>query len=254
MIKKFLKKILNIFNYKIISNNNWNKRVENLIVEATDDELNKFDKINEISLTSLPNRWSLYQSLKYIYENKIEGDLVETGVFKGANLVLINDFLNQFKIEKKIYAYDTYSGQPEPTNFDFDIKGKSMLEKYSDGKKKNLNTVFCSLDNVKKNIEKYSNYDLSKLLFVKGKVEDTLIDEKNIPAKISLLRLDTDFYESIKISLEILYPRLSKGGILIIDDYGHFKGAKLAVDNFFQDQKKILMHRVDYTCRLIVKP
>lgn len=254
MIKKTIKDILKFFNYKIISKNEWNKKVENLIVEASNDELKMFEKINEISLTSLPNRWSLYQSLSYIQENNIEGDIVETGVFKGANLVLINDFLNKFNIDKKIYAYDTYEGQPKPSNLDFDYKGNSMIKKFSNSDKKNSNSVYCSLENVKKNIEKYSNNNLNKLIFIKGKVEETLRDEKNVPSQISLLRLDTDFYDSIKKSLEILYPKLIKGGVLIIDDYGHFKGAKIAVDDYFRDKKSIWMHRVDYTCRLMIKP
>ena len=249
-----IKKILNIFNYRIISNNSWNKKVENLIVEASKQELDEFNKINELSLTSLPNRWSLLQSLHYINNNNIKGDIVETGVFKGANLVLINNFLKKFNIDKKIYAYDTYAGQPEPSNLDFDLKGTSMIDKFSDLKKKKIIPVYCSLEAVKENVSKFSNTDLSKIIFVKGKVEDTLELEKNIPSQISLLRLDTDFHDSIKKSLEILYPRLISGGVLIIDDYGHFKGAKLAVDNYFKNKQKIWMHRVDYTCRLVIKP
>ena len=198
MLKKIIKKILNIFNYRVISKNDWNKRVENLIVEASDEDLKNFEKVNEISLTSLPNRWSLYQSLKYIKENDIKGDIVETGVFKGANLVLINNFLKQFNLEKKIYAYDTYEGQPEPSNLDFDYKGASMIEKFENLKKKNINPVYCSLEDVKKNIEKYCNNDLEKIIFVKGKVEQTLNKNDNIPQIISLLRLDTDFHDSIK--------------------------------------------------------
>lgn len=73
-----------------------------------------------------------------------------------------------------------------------------------------------------------------------------------MPKKISLLRLDTDWYKSTKIELDVLYPLLSKGGILLIDDYGHWKGARKATDQYFKG-RKVLMHRVDYTCRLIVK-
>ena len=203
MLKKIIKKILSIFNYRIISKNDWSKKVENLIVEATKKNLEEFETINEISLSSSPNKWSLIQSLKHIQENNIEGDIVETGVFKGANLVLINNFLNRSNIEKKIYAYDTYAGQPEPSNLDYDLKGKSMIDKFSDFKKKNITPVFCSLEDVKKNIKKYSPFDYDKIIFIKGKVEETLNSEKNIPQQISLLRLDTDFYESIKKSLKI---------------------------------------------------
>ncbi len=89
---------------------------------------------------------------------------------------------------------------------------------------------------------------------IQGKVEDTLVIKENVPKKISLLRLDTDWYESTKVELEILYPLLQKGGILIIDDYGHFKGCRKAVDEYFsKHKKKPMLHYVDYTCRLIIK-
>ena len=83
-------------------------------------------------------------------------------------------------------------------------------------------------------------------------VEDTLKVKSNLPKNISLLRLDTDFYSSTLVELKKLYPRLSKGGILIIDDYGYWRGARKAVDEYFKD-KKILMHRIDFSVRLIVK-
>jgi hypothetical protein len=86
----------------------------------------------------------------------------------------------------------------------------------------------------------------------KGPVEKTLLNKKNLPKKISLLRLDTDFYESTKIELEILYPLLVKKGVLIIDDYGHWKGARKAVDEYFKNCYNCV-HRIDYTCRLIIK-
>ena len=92
---------------------------------------------------------------------------------------------------------------------------------------------------------------MNKLIFIKGKVENTLNDETKIPSQISLQRLDKDFYDSIKITLEILYPWLMQVGVLIVDDYGHFKGVKPAVDNYFKDNKYIWMHRADYTFRLI---
>ena len=78
------------------------------------------------------------------------------------------------------------------------------------------------------------------------------MDVKNLPKKISLLRLDTDFYSSTKTELNILYPLLQKKGVLIIDDYGHFKGAKKAVDEFF-DINRIWLHRVDYSTRIYIK-
>jgi hypothetical protein len=66
------------------------------------------------------------------------------------------------------------------------------------------------------------------------------------------LRLDTDWYESTKIELEILYPLLEPGGILIIDDYGHFSGARKAVDEYFKNKIPFMFH-VDYSCRILIK-
>jgi hypothetical protein len=87
---------------------------------------------------------------------------------------------------------------------------------------------------------------------VPGRVEETL--EETVPEKISLLRLDTDLYESTKAELEALYPMLTTGGILLIDDYGHFTGAKKAVDDYFRvPERKIFLSRVDYTGRVGVK-
>ena len=101
-------------------------------------------------------------------------------------------------------------------------------------------------DNIKVKVPK------NNIKLIKGPVEETLIHKDNIPEKISLLRLDTDFYESTKIELEVLYPKLVKGGFLIIDDYGHWKGSRKAVDDYFNKEVPFI-HFVDETCRLIIK-
>jgi hypothetical protein len=108
-----------------------------------------------------------------------------------------------------------------------------------------------SLDDTKKIISQNVE-DTKDIIFIKGKVEDTLMVKKNLPKKISICRLDTDYYSSTKIELEILYPLIEPGGILIIDDYGHWSGCKKAVDEYFKD-KYVMKHFVDYACRLIIK-
>ena len=94
--------------------------------------------------------------------------------------------------------------------------------------------------------------DISNIKFIKGDVRETLNENKNLPDKISLLRLDTDFYESTKKELEILYPRLQTNGVLIIDDYGFFSGSKKAFDEYFKN-KFVLKHYIDSSIRLIIK-
>ena len=73
-----------------------------------------------------------------------------------------------------------------------------------------------------------------------------------MPERIALLRIDTDWYESTRHELVHLYPRLSPGGVLIIDDYGHWQGARKAVDEYFQ--AGLFLNHIDYTGRLAIKP
>ena len=92
---------------------------------------------------------------------------------------------------------------------------------------------YCSLENVKNNVYK-TNYPENKLHFIKGDVMETLLEEKYIPEKINVLRLDTDWYESSKFELEKLYHKVVEGGVVILDDYFHWDGQRRATDEFFQ--------------------
>ena len=97
-----------------------------------------------------------------------------------------------------------------------------------------------------------TNYPKEKIHLIKGKVEDTIPEQA--PQNISILRLDTDWYESTKHELQNLFPRLSSGGVIIIDDYGYWSGAKKAVDEYFlQNNISIFFNRVDYSARLGIK-
>lgn len=157
-------------------------------------------------------------------------------------------------INRNIYLYDTFEGMSAPSEFDKKTNGEYAEIKY----KKTLNKdgtsewCYCSLDDVKKNIA-LTSYPQEKIHFVKGDVADTL--PKNNLSKISLLRLDTDWYESTKMELETLYSKLVDGGVLIIDDYGSWEGARKAVDEFFETEKnsRILLLRVDNTGMVGVK-
>jgi hypothetical protein len=112
--------------------------------------------------------------------------------------------------------------------------------------------VWCysSLDEVRSNMVR-TGYPVDRMRFVKGKVEDSIPGQA--PAQIALLRLDTDFYESTYHELRHLYPRLAPGGVLIIDDYGHWAGARKATDQYFAELgRPVLLQRIDYTGRLAI--
>ena len=107
------------------------------------------------------------------------------------------------------------------------------------------------MDEVRRNLFS-TGYPENQLSFVEGPVEETI--PETVPDKIALLRLDTDWYESTLHELRHLYPLLSEGGVLIIDDYGHWKGAREATDQYLREESpKILLNRIDMTCRLGVK-
>jgi len=221
-------------------------------VEATKEEKEIIKLSDKYSMTGSIRMWALLQAVKKVIKNKIEGDIVECGVWKGGNLILCQKYLNLQNVSIKIHGFDNFEGMVKPKEIDADYRNVPASEMHSLFKKdKNKNSwAYCSLEDVNKNINETVPKHNIKL--IKGIVEKTLLEPKNLPEKISILRLDTDFYESTKIELEILYPKLVSGGFLIIDDYGHFKGCRKAVDEYFKDDLPYL-HYVDYSCRVIIK-
>ena len=254
-MKNLIKKIIKLFGYEIISKNDWLRNNENYIAEISANESAILNDIKEYTMTSIPSQWSLLQSIKHVIRNNVEGSFVECGIFRGGNIVLMSKLLEEHKVEKNIFAYDTFQGMPLPGKDDLDLRGNSSIDKFlelKNSEKEGSQWCYCDIQDVKNNIKKFNINYLKKINFIKGRVEETLLDINNLPKKISLLRLDTDFYSSTKIELNILFPLLEKNGILIVDDYGHFMGVKKAVDEFFS-KKKVWFHRVDYSTRLLIK-
>ena len=155
---------------------------------------------------------------------------------------------------REIYLYDTFEGMSAPTELDVSIQGSAAAERFNELKIDENSSTWCAspLDEVKLNFSS-TGYPVDLAHFIKGKVEDTI--PQKMPEKISVLRLDTDWYESTKHELAHLFPLLAKDGVLIIDDYGHWQGAKQAVDEYLSSNNiQLLLNRVDYTGRMAVKP
>lgn len=224
--------------------------------DLSENEFRLINFVKKYTLTSPERMYALIEAVRYVVRNKISGDIVECGVWKGGSMMLAaKTLMESNNTNYDLYLFDTFEGTTKPTNVDEDYLGNSMLttwEKEFEGKEKMAASAdYASLEEVQKNLFS-TEYLREKIHFIKGKVEDTI--PENAPEKIAILRLDTDWYESTKYELEHLFPRLSSGGILIIDDYGHFKGSKKAVDEYFVKNKiKYFLNRIDYTGRLIVK-
>ncbi len=212
--------------------------------EITKEEHEILNHARPFTLTYDQAMLSLIDAVEYIEKNKIKGDFVECGVWKGGSILIITKTLQKLGINNRdIYLFDTFEGMNAPTDKDIGLNGEIATIEYKKDKydmKILGNSTF--LEHVKK-VVLGTGYDKSKFHFIKGKVEDTL--PKNNPKSIALLRLDTDWYESTKHELECLFPLLSKGGILIIDDYTTWTGAKKAADEYFQKNNvQIFLNRI----------
>lgn len=216
------------------------------------------DKIraSKYSMTSEARLWATALSVDHVCKNSIEGDFVECGVWRGGNSALANLIIkeNNQTNSRNVYLFDTFEGMTAPTNEDKHegINTQEWFERYQ--KETHNEWCYASLEDVKHTMSVMS-CSSANVFYVKGPVEKTLIVPENLPKKISVLRLDTDWYESTKIELEVLYPLLESGGILMIDDYGYWEGARKAVDEYFASYtKKPFLFPIDTWGRIFVKP
>jgi len=241
MFKKIIKKIAAYAGYKFI------KKIDHELENTSKFNKELIKNFSKYTMTSDMKIFSLFKAFEYINKFNIEGDFVECGVYMGGNIMILKKLLEHNNLRRNIYAYDTFEGMTSPTSYDIKIDGTVASKKFL----KKDSWCSCSLEKVKKNFTEM-NLDLNNIKFVKGKVENTLKISDNLPKKISILRLDTDFYESTKIELEYLYPLVVDGGILIIDDYGSWLGSKKATDEYFS-KKRNFMHFIDHSARMIIK-
>ena len=203
-------------------------------------------RVSPYTMTSIERITALYYSLEYIRENNISGDIVECGVWRGGNIKGIIDYLHFHNMkDKEVWLFDTFEGMTAPDENDVDLNSNKAEDIFD--------SVICyaSLDSVKEVLQQ-SQFPQNRIHYVVGDILETLKEEKNIPKTISLLRLDTDWYQSTKIELEVLYPNLESFGVMIVDDYGHWQGSKKAVDEYFIDTD-IVFEKIDYTGIKMIK-
>jgi hypothetical protein len=213
-----------------------------------------YDHCKGYTLTSVERMYHLYSTVKYLTEYHIPGDFVECGVWKGGSIMLCSLTLQMLgDKERKLYLYDTYEGMSKPTEKDVNYLGSSAKDKWSHHERDSGKSDWCyaSLEEVKSNVYE-TGYPIDNFILIKGKVEETI--PGSAPESISLLRLDTDLYESTYHELKYLYPLLSNKGVLIVDDYGHWRGSKEATDRYIEELgQPVLLSRIDYAGRAAIK-
>ena len=191
--------------------------------------------------------------IDYILNRSIDGALVECGVQSGKiEKIWIKKLKEKNVLTKHIYLYDTFTGLTEPGEKDSGVyNGMSADDVYNEWNKHNVygvNTMcYCPLSKVASDLFDME-YPPDKIHFIKGDVRQTLLDENNIPKKIAVLRLDTDWYDSSKVELETMFPYLVTGGVLILDDYYYWNGQKIATDEYFKNTPyQYLIHQIPGT-------
>jgi len=205
------------------------------------------------TMTGPEKLFALRSAISYLVDNDIPGDFVECGVWRGGSMMAAARTLIELgDTSRHLYLLDTFEGMPKPTPEDVDWNGESMLGRWNAEHRNRFNRdARASVDEVADNMATVG-YGDDKIHLVKGMVEDTI--PEHTPDRIALLRLDTDYYSSTLHELVHLYPLLAPGGVLIIDDYGHFKGAEQAVTEYFAGTgEHVLLHRIDYSARMMVK-
>lgn len=210
--------------------------------------------VRPYTMTSPERIFALRSAVEYLVRSCIQGSIVECGVWKGGSMMAVaHTLLELGDIERKLFLFDTFEGMSEPTELDRSFKGAAASDLLQAEEKGTEGGVwaYCPLEEVRRNMRSVG-YPEERTVYIQGKVEETI--PECAPARIALLRLDTDWYESTYHELVHLFPRLVVGGVLIIDDYGYWEGARRAVDQYFAEACPcLLFHRIDKTARVAVR-
>jgi O-methyltransferase len=219
--------------------------------DETDAELCR--RVAPYTMTTPPRIYALARAVEYMVSRPIPGALVECGVWRGGSMMAVAlTLLRLGATDRDLYLFDTFAGMTEPGEQDVKHTGERAADMLAGSSRDSHDWAVASLNQVREAVSTVG-YPEEKIHFVQGPVEETL--PENAPGEIALLRLDTDWYSSTKHALVHLYPRLARGGVLIIDDYAYWQGARQAVDEYVQENNlPVLLNRIDYTARIAVRP
>jgi O-methyltransferase len=214
-----------------------------------------YEACREATMTSVERMYALYQATIYLIDRDVPGDLVECGVWRGGSVMLMAAaLLLRGRTDRTIWLYDTFDGVTQPSVEDVqEMTGRPASEILAERERSSDDPFWgvAARAQVENNLRR-TGYPMDRFRLVPGDVLATIPAEA--PAGIALLRLDTDWYASTRHELEHLYPRLVRGGVLIVDDYGYWRGSRKATDEYFRTiGARPLLNRVDFTGRIAVK-
>lgn len=204
------------------------------------------------TMTSVERMYALRQAIRYLHKASIKGAIVECGVWRGGSMMMAAlSLLELGENSRELYLFDTYQGMPPPGPEDIRAETGEPAQLLLDTEPRDTSDIWAvaPYDVVSMNMRS-TGYPSRRINMVEGRVEDTI--PAKAPEQIALLRLDTDWYRSTAHELSHLYPRLMTGGVLIVDDYGYWRGSRQATDEYFC-KRPLLLHRIDDTGRIAIK-
>lgn len=258
MIKQSIKRALEVTGFEIRRRGGYDyTTVSPVEFSKSDLEILRYVIHKRFTMGSRERVVATINACKHAIQAGIGGDFVECGVWRGGNSIAAKLTFENYGSDKKVWLFDTFTGMTPPTEHDTTrFSEKSAAERFAEAQTGEHNEwCFASLEDVQANF-KSAGADMAGVRFIAGDVTKTLAEEDNLPDELCALRLDTDFYDSTKAELEVLYPRLSIGGSLLIDDFGHWDGARRAVEEYLEGlpaRARPLLHYTDYSGRMGVK-
>jgi hypothetical protein len=219
--------------------------------DETDVDLYK--RVAPYTMTPPSRVYALARAIEYIAKANVPGAVVECGVWRGGSMMAAAlTLLRLGVVDRELYLFDTFTGMTTPGPNDVTAAGDAAADRLSDAAPDSRLRAEASLEDVRQALLGVG-YPEERIYFVAGPVEETL--PAHAPTRIALLRLDTDWYSSTKHELVHLYPRLVTRGVLIVDDYGYWRGQRKAVDEYLDENDvRLLLNRVDNSARIAVKP
>ncbi len=212
--------------------------------DFSEHEKDVYLRVCNYTMTGKDSLVSFVRAVEHAVRHAIPGAIVECGVWRGGSMMAAALTLQRLGEARELWLYDTFEGMPAGSEHDFNWKGESATQRANDVGR---DWARASIEDVKRAMESTGCRNFRCIV---GKVEATI--PATVPDQIAVLRLDTDFYESTKHELTHLYPRVSPGGIIFVDDYGHWMGSKKAVDEF-RRMHPVHLFRINDAVRAFVK-
>jgi hypothetical protein len=243
--------LMNRFGYEVVPYGTM-RRLQEFPFDFSADDIETCRLVEPYTMVPRERIYTLVRAVEHVVKHGISGTLVECGVWKGGCAMAMARTLVRLGVtDRDLYFYDLF-GEPWPPSTEFDVHLGVPAPELDPSITGGPDVMRYTLEEVRERLLA-TGYPAERMHFVKGAVDKTL--PADAPARIAVLRLDTDLYESTLHEFEHLYPRLEPGGILIIDDYGDWSGSHKATDEYIERrQLKLHLIRVDVGARMAVKP